>query len=111
MADKNDILISIKGWEFVIHWAINEYGYIEAEVYRAEIYEDGSYTYEEEPHADGSTQKIHFLNYTYRWRGVWEGRVYFKRSEYWGELMEVIHLLWQQIEPRMQEALKPNGET
>ena len=32
------------------------------------------------------------------WRGVWEGRIYFKDEEYWSEELKVMSDIWEQIE-------------
>jgi hypothetical protein len=41
------------------------------------------------------------------WRGVWEGRLYFHDSEYWGEdLSEMNHLYNEMIVPYCKEQIK-----
>lgn len=51
--------------------------------------------------SDGTTdigQARVFFNFSYVWRGVWEGRIYFKDEEYWCNELKTIHELWEKIE-------------
>lgn len=38
------------------------------------------------------------FTFSYRWRGVWEGRVYFQDDEYWGFELKQLSDLWTLIE-------------
>lgn len=64
-------------------------------------YDDGTIAYVSR--FDGSAVgEIHmarvWFQWSFCWRGVWEGRVYFKDDEYWGEEMDTISKLWSAIE-------------
>lgn len=47
-----------------------------------------------------------WFEFSYCWRGVWEGRIYFKDSEYWCEEMKTMPAIWAQIEAIMKERIK-----
>lgn len=50
-----------------------------------------------------------WLEWSFCWRGIWEGRVYFKREEYWGEEMETIAQIWRQIEDIVKGRIKSDN--
>jgi hypothetical protein len=60
--------------------------------------------------SSGDVDKIEdariWFEWSFCWRGVWEGRVYFKDDEYWCEEMETIPLIWKQIEVILKEKIK-----
>lgn len=47
-----------------------------------------------------------FFGFIFCWRGVWEGRIYFKDDEYWSEELETISNLWSKIEALLKERIK-----
>ncbi len=47
-----------------------------------------------------------FFEFSYCWRGVWEGRFYPKQEEYWGEDVSTLHELWVQIEKGMRNQIR-----
>lgn len=48
----------------------------------------------------------HLFNFSYCWRGVWEGRIYFKDEEYWGSDIREMADLWDSIELHCQMMIK-----
>ncbi len=44
------------------------------------------------------------------WRGVWEGRLYFKDDEYWSNELMVMAKLWEKIEPIIKDKIGPQEE-
>lgn len=50
-----------------------------------------------------------WFRWSFCWRGVWEGRVYFKDSEYWSEEMKTIPLIWNQVESIMKDKIKSDN--
>jgi hypothetical protein len=46
------------------------------------------------------------FEYIFCWRGVWEGRLYFKDSEYWSEDLEVMHRIWIILENKLKEIIR-----
>lgn len=50
----------------------------------------------------------HYFDYTFCWRGVWEGRVYFKDSEYWSEDLFLMFKIWTILENRLKEKIREN---
>lgn len=46
---------------------------------------------------------------TFQWRGVWEGRIYFKQEEYFHEDLELIYKVWGLIQSDMEEYIKTNN--
>lgn len=51
------------------------------------------------------------FEFAFCWRGVWEGRIYFKDDEYWSEELEEINLLWNEIEKIFKERIKKEDPT
>jgi len=48
----------------------------------------------------------HYFDYTYCWRGVWEGRIYFRDSEYWSEDISLINEIWIILENKLKETIR-----
>lgn len=92
----------------VIYYEINN-SIINGQVYSGYLLEDGTAIYH---HKRGSieTNNIkaarNLFNFSYRWRGVWEGRVYFKDDEYWGEEVESLSELWGLIKNHCELIIK-----
>lgn len=57
---------------------------------------------------DRSKARVWF-NWSFCWRGVWEGRVYFKDDEYWGVEMDTIPLLWNEVRKVVKEKIKSDN--
>jgi hypothetical protein len=53
------------------------------------------------------------FEFNFCWRGVWEGRVYFKDEEYWAEELSTMALLWAQVEALLKAQIRQArpGET
>jgi hypothetical protein len=70
------------------------------EVYPIYKYTDGFYFIHENNSGnelDKAKARMWF-EFSYCWRGVWEGRVYPKQEEFWGEDISIVSDLWDQIE-------------
>jgi hypothetical protein len=50
-----------------------------------------------------------WFNWSFCYRGVWEGRVYFKDEEYWSEELSVIPLIWEKIKDIMINKIKQDN--
>lgn len=66
-------------------------------------YESGSEDFFYLSHFDGGYTKDQkearcYFHFSYRWRGVWEGRIYFKDDEYWSDEIAEMAALWTLIE-------------
>ena len=98
-ANEEDFLISIK----------DDGRYKRGAVYPVHEFEDGSVYYcallDNSP-TENIKEARHFFDFLFCWRGVWEGRVYFKDDEYWGEEMKTIYLLWSKIEEEMKSIIR-----
>ena len=46
------------------------------------------------------------FEFSFCWRGIWEGRIYFKDDEYWGEELEELKNLWDKIQAVFKERIK-----
>lgn len=46
------------------------------------------------------------FGFLFVWRGVWEGRIYFKDDEYWSEELKTMSDLWDKIEPIMKDKIR-----
>lgn len=71
-------------------------------------YSDGTWLYQSNKSSD-STENIAearvWFEWSFCWRGVWEGRIYFKGDEYWCQEMETIPEIWKQIEAIVKERI------
>jgi hypothetical protein len=47
--------------------------------------------------------------FSYVWRGVWEGRIYFQEEEYWSEDLTGMSQLWEKLKLELQEQIKLNN--
>lgn len=50
-----------------------------------------------------------WFEFLFCWRGVWEGRIYFKDDEYWCEEMKTIPKIWKQIEVVLKNKIKSDN--
>ena len=46
------------------------------------------------------------FGFLFVWRGVWEGRIYFKDDEYWSEEIKTMSDLWEKIEPILKDKIR-----
>lgn len=46
------------------------------------------------------------FEFSFCWRGVWEGRIYFKDEEYWGEELSTMSALWDKMQPLLKEKIR-----
>lgn len=58
---------------------------------------------------DDKEQARCFFQFSYCWRGVWEGRFYPQQEEYWGEDVLSLSNLWDQIEKILQDKIKSDN--
>lgn len=47
--------------------------------------------------------------FNFVWRGVWEGRIYFKDDEYWSEEIRMMADLWDKIEIVLKDKIKKSN--
>ena len=55
---------------------------------------------------DVLSEAVVMFEFSFCWRGVWEGRVYFKQEEYWSEEIAEMNDIWNQIEPLLKDKIK-----
>ena len=65
---------------------------------------DSSVTYDEV----NDNVRIMF-SFSFVWRGVWEGRIYFSDDEYWSEELKTISILWDKIEAILKDKIRENN--
>lgn len=56
-------------------------------------------------HADVANVRVLF-DFSFCYRGVWEGRIYFKDDEYWSEELMEMAKLWDEIQIVLKEKIK-----
>ena len=82
-------------------------------VVEIQTFADGTWIYQSNKSSD-FTRNIEdariWFEWSFCWRGVWEGRVYFKDSEYWGEEMEIIPLIWKEIESKVKARIRQDNQ-
>lgn len=57
-------------------------------------------------HLDTTEGARCLFGFLFCWRGVWEGRIYFKDDEYWSEELGTIKELWEEIEKNLKARMK-----
>ncbi|MBF0253181.1 MAG: hypothetical protein HQL29_05130 [Candidatus Omnitrophica bacterium] len=115
------IFYNIDHEDFIVHIEQDEYyGFrIKGEVYPIQKYktvgesaekwgyiklQDGDIHEEHEP--DITCRKL--FDFSFCWKGVWEGRIYFKDDEYWSDEIKIMSELWEQISATLKEKIKSN---
>lgn len=46
------------------------------------------------------------FEFTFQWRGIWDGRIWFKEGEYYSEQLKTISDLWDKIEQHLIDIAK-----
>lgn len=76
------------------------------------LYSTGEWDFISDTSSD-STQNIEearvIFEFSFVWRGVWESRIYFKDTEYWGEELEEMKGAWDQIEKILKIKIKEDN--
>lgn len=108
------IFFEIDNEDFVLHIMRDE-SWKEGEVYPIQKYESfkngegsgwGYLDVNDNSIIDSSIDARKLFNFSFVWRGVWEGRIYFKDDEYWSEELSTISKLWDAIEVKMKDRIK-----
>ncbi len=55
---------------------------------------------------DNVDEAIIMFEFSFCWRGVWDGRIYFKQDEYWDSDLADMADLWKEIEILLKEKIK-----
>lgn len=103
--------ISLEYQDFIVH--VKQDGKYKAGfVYPVEIDSEQNYYYLSQK--NGYPQKHIedsrcFFTFLFCWRGVWEGRIYFKDDEYWISELETINELWKEIEIKLKAQIKKDN--
>lgn len=100
---------------YCVRFESDKYGWITGAVYPVMTFEgeDGflfesatmgsDYSLEYHPDKNNCRQ---LFEWSFCWRGVWEGRVYFKEDEYWSEQIQEMADIWKRIEVDMKAKVK-----
>ena len=103
------IFFKIDNEDFVVHLIKNDH-WKEGEVYPIYKYTDSDgWGYQSDQDGiptDDVKEARCLFNFLFCWRGVWEGRIYFKDDEYWCEELSTISNLWNEIEIKMKDIIK-----
>lgn len=54
---------------------------------------------------EGQEDRLMF-EFSFLWRGVWEGRIYFKDDEYWHEDLAEMNEVWNEIESQLKARIR-----
>lgn len=102
------ILINVSREDFVVH--IDKDGpWQSGNVYPIYLYDDGLYDYVSSTSSDSVDTEEDarcLFGFIFCWRGVWEGRIYFKDKEYWSEELDTIKELWDKIEAILKNRIR-----
>lgn len=111
------IIIKTDGNPFIVHIVPDGDMKLYGSVYFAEeylslkddsegiAYQNGNDYLTNEPSED--TKRA--FDFSFCWRGVWEGRIYFKEAEYWSEDLEAMNSCWNELENIIKEKIKQNN--
>jgi len=109
-------IIEVNGESFIVHF--KEEGSPDYKMrwsgtaIEIQMYSDGTWRYASNVSSD-SVEELKdarvWFEWSFCWRGVWEGRIYFKDDEYWCEEMETIPLIWKQIEDTVKARIKSDN--
>jgi hypothetical protein len=103
------IFFKIDNEDFVVHLIKNDH-WKEGEVYPIYKYTDsdewGYQSDQDGMPTDDAKEARCLFKFLFCWRGVWEGRIYFKDDEYWCEQLATINKLWNAIEVKMKDRIK-----
>ena len=48
------------------------------------------------------------FEFRFVWRGVWDGRIYFKDDEYYSGELRTMHRVWEQLEEILKDKIRKN---
>lgn len=75
-------------------------------------FDDGGFIYHRDDSSSATTvledARVWF-EWSFMWRGVWEGRVSFIDDEFWHEELETIPEIWKQIESIVKERIQSDN--
>ena len=57
---------------------------------------------------DDKNQARKLFEFSFVWKGVWEGRIYFTDDEYWSEEMATMAEAWAKVQGKMQKQIREN---
>ncbi len=107
------VFINVGNSNYVIHLEKDEH-YKEGLVYPIDLYHDRKepplFTYHINEGGGGHLGTEEgarcLFEFSFCWRGIWEGRIYFKDDEYWSEELEELKNLWDKIQAVFKERIK-----
>jgi hypothetical protein len=76
------------------------------------VYSDWTWTYVSNRSSDSESDISNagvMFEFSYCWRGVWEGRVYPKQREYWGDDIEIMAEVWKRVESMVKDQIKADN--
>lgn len=109
-------IIEVNGEDFIVHF--KDEGSPDYKMRwsgtatQIQMFSDNTWKYQSNESSDFVEELKHarvWFEWSFCWRGVWEGRVYFKDEEYWCEEMETIPMIWKQIEETVKEKIKSDN--
>lgn len=98
------LFIEIDGEDFIIHFVKEEGNttfFWNGTASQIQKFADNTWLYQSRDSSDFTSdikEARVWFEWSYCWRGIWEGRIYFKDDEYWCEEMDTIPKLWNSIE-------------
>lgn len=109
-ADDEDFVVHIEQNQAYANWIngrvypIQRYEYVKTgkKDWGYVLLQDGTSTDSHEPNDDCRVM----FDFSFCWRGVWEGRIYFKDDEYWSEELNTINEAWKKILPVLKSIIK-----
>ena len=104
------IVFKIEHEEFGTEYELDDTNRIEGSVHRGFMHED-KFIYESKgggSHTENKEEATCIFEFSFVWRGVWEGRIYFKEDEYFEEDLEIINEIWKRLRPQFQTIIRAN---
>jgi len=111
-----DLIVNIDGENFLIKFKnegskdhqMNWSGV----VYSVFVYDDTTWAYQQRYCSDSTKDEDDariLFEWLFCWRGVWEGRIYFKNEEYWCEEINTMAKIWKQVEGVVKQRIKDDN--
>jgi hypothetical protein len=105
-------ILIIDGCDFLVYFKKEHEKSWKGMAVQIQIFSSGEWMYQSKNSSDQTkdiTEARVWFDWSFCWRGVWEGRVYFRDDEFWDEEMKTIYLLWEEIEKMMKEKIKSDN--
>lgn len=104
--------------EVAIHLSVDSIGHFEGSVYPITRWtgqnSTSGFSYNSAKSSDlvdTIEEARNYFDFSFCWRGVWEGRIYFKDDEYWSEELQSMAEIWAKLEVELKKRIRATRPT